>query len=522
LGHKSPENVRRRAELWSRLVSGVFRKRLRRQVALLGLVALLSPVGQASSKLISAALSLVQTAALPEEPAPATASSRIPADRLQQYSDLALTWMQQYLRIDTTNPPGHEMRSVAFYEKILTEEGIENRTFEYTPGRGDLWARLPHTTAQARRPIILLNHMDVVTSDAAHSKVPPFSGEIKGGWLWGRGAQDMKDEGLAQLVVMVMLKREKVELDRDVIFLAVADEEVDGTGTDWFIAHQRDLLQNAEFLINEGGENLLEDGKVKYVGVDVGEKTTFWLHVVAHGRPGHASRPLADSAPNRLVRALNRILAYRTPLKVLPVVDEFLREMAPYETPERAREYRNIRKALEDKKFQEGVEKDEALNFLLRDTISLTMMGGSEQTNVIPPEAWANLDVRILPGGNPQALLEDIRRVVDDPNITVEPQEVEFREANYSPTNTALYDAIRKVSGKYFPGTPVVPHITSGYTENQRYRPLGIIAYGFSPYTATEEEGNTEHGNDERIRVEEVRRGPRVLFDVVAAVAGGK
>jgi acetylornithine deacetylase/succinyl-diaminopimelate desuccinylase-like protein len=447
------------------------------------------------------------------------ASSRIPADRLQQYSDLAVAWMQQYLRIDTTNPPGREMRAVAFYKKILDEEGIENRAFEYSPGRGDLWARLPHTTAEARRPIILLNHTDVVTSNAAYWKVPPFSGEIKDGWLWGRGAQDMKDEGLAQLVVIVMLKREKVELDRDVIFLAVADEEAEGTGTDWFIAHQREMLENAEFLINEGGENLLENGKVKYVGVDVGEKTTFWLHVVAHGRPGHGSRPIADSAPNRLVRALDRILAYRTPLKVLPVVEEFLHEMAPYEPPEQAREYRNIRKAIEDRKFQQDVEKDEALNFLLRDTISLTMMGGSEQTNVIPPDAWANLDVRILPGGNPQALLEQIRRVVDDPNVTIEPLNAEFRKANYSPTNTVLYNAIRKVSAKYFPGAPVVPHITSGYTENQRYRPLGINAYGFCPYTATEEEGNTEHGNDERIRVEEVRRGPRILFDVVAAVA---
>ena len=448
------------------------------------------------------------------------ASSRIPADRMQQYSDLALTWLQEYLRIDTTNPPGHEMRAVDFYKKILDQEGIENRVFEYTPGRGDLWARLPRSAAEARRPIILLNHMDVVTSDAAHWKVPPFSGEIKDGYLWGRGAQDMKNEGLAQLVVMVMLKREKVELDRDVIFLAVADEEVDGTGTDWFIAHQRDLLENAEFLINEGGENLLENGKVKYVGVDVGEKTTFWLHVVAHGQPGHASRPIADSAPNRLVRALDKILAYRTPLKVLPVVDEFLRDMAPYEPPEQAREYRNIRKAIEDKKFQQDVEKDEALNFLLRDTIALTMLGGSEQTNVIPSEAWANLDVRILPGGDPKVLLEQIRQVVDDPNVTVEPLKAEFREANYSPTDTALYRAVREVSAKYFPGTPVVPQITSGYTENQRYRPLDINAYGFCPYTATEEEGDTEHGNDERIRVEEVRRGPRILFDVVAAVAG--
>ena len=442
--------------------------------------------------------------------------------------------MQQYLRLDTTNPPGNEMRAVTFLKGILDKEGIENRVFEYAPGRGDLWARLPRTDGEKKnphfsqnqgevghpRPIVLLNHTDVVTSDAAHWQVPPFSGEIKNGYVWGRGAQDMKDEGLAQLVAMVMLKREQVPLDRDVIFLAVADEEVDGTGTDWFLSHQRDLLGDAEFLINEGGENILENDRVKYVGVDVDEKTTFWLHMVAHGRPGHGSRPIADSAPNRLVRALDRILAYHTPLRVLPVVEEFLRAMAPYEPKERAGEYRNIRNAVEDRTFQAEVEGDESLNYLLRDTIALTMMGGSEQTNVIPPEAWANLDVRILPGGDPKALLAEIRRVVDDENVTIEPLNAEFRLANYSPTDTVLFSAIRKVSAQYFPGTPVAPLITSGYTENQRYRPLGMQAYGFNPYVATDEESNTEHGNDERIRVEEVRRGPRVLFDVLAAVAG--
>jgi acetylornithine deacetylase/succinyl-diaminopimelate desuccinylase-like protein len=449
-----------------------------------------------------------------------TASARLPVDHLRVYSDLAVGWMQQYLRINTTNPPGKEMLAVEFYKKILDEEGIENREFEYSPGRGDLWARIPHTTAGAKQPIILLNHMDVVTSDASHWRVPPFSGEIRDGYIWGRGAQDMKDEGLAQLVVMVMLKREKVALDRDVIFLAVADEEVDDTGSDWFIKNQRDLLENAEYVINEGGENLLEDGKVKYVGVDVGEKTTYWLHVVAHGQPGHGSRPITDSAPNRLVRALNRILAYKPPLHVLPVVDEFLREMAPYEPPERAAYYRNVKKAIEDKRFQDEVERDESLNFLLRDTISLTMLGGSQQTNVIPPDAWANLDVRILPGGDPKVLLAAVRRVVNDPNVTIEPLNEEFRVANYSPTDNALFAAIKEVSAKYFPSTPVVPHITSGYTENQMYRPLGMIAYGFNPYTATDEEGNTEHANDERIRVEEVRHGPRILFDVVVEVAG--
>ena len=447
-------------------------------------------------------------------------STRIPAERIKQYSDLALDWEREYLQIDTTNPPGNETRSAAFFKKIFDQEQIENRVFDYTPGRADFWARLLHTSSTPRRPIILLNHMDVVTSDPSHWKVPPFNAEIVGDSIYGRGAQDMKSEGLAQLVVMIMLKRETVPLDRDVIFLAVSDEEAAGTGTDWFIANQRDLLGNAEFLINEGGENLLTAGKVKYIGVDVGEKTTFWLRIVAHGRPGHGSRPNPESAPNQLVRALNKIIAYRTPYKVLPVVEEFLHDMAPYEPPERAQKFRNIKQALQDKNFQQEVERDESLNYLLRNTISLTMLGGSQQTNVIPPEAWANLDIRMLPGEDTKSFLASIRQVVNDPNVSVEPINAEFRVANYSTTDTALYHVFRSVSAHYFPGTPVVPRLTSGYTENQRYRPLGIDAYGFSPYSATEEEGNTEHGNDERIRVEEVRRGFRVLFDVVASAAG--
>jgi acetylornithine deacetylase/succinyl-diaminopimelate desuccinylase-like protein len=448
------------------------------------------------------------------------ASDNIAAERLKQYADLAVQWQRKYLRIDTTNPPGSEARAADFFKKIFDEEQIENRVFNYALGRADVWARIPHTTSPPERPIVLLNHMDVVTSDPSHWKAPPFSAEIVDGSIYGRGAQDMKNEGLAQFMVMVMLKREKVKLDRDVIFLAVSDEEVDGTGSDWFIEDQRDLLGNAEFLINEGGENLLEEnGRVKYVGVDVGEKAAFWLHMVAHGRAGHGSLPIADSAPNRLVQALNRIIAYRTPLKVLPVVEEFLRDMAPYESPERAEKFRNIQQALQDKNFQREVEQDESLNYLLRDTVALTMLGGSEQTNVIPPEAWANLDVRLLPGDDPKQFLGTIRQVVNDPNVSIAPLNADFRLANSSPTNTALFNAIQKVSAAYFPGTPVVPRLDSGYTENQRYRPLGINSYGFTPYTSTEEEGSTEHGNDERIRVEEVRRGFRVLYDVVMTVA---
>ncbi len=447
-------------------------------------------------------------------------SAKIPDSRLNAYSDLAVQWMQDYIRLDTTNPPGNEIRTASFLHKIFDQEGIENRVFEFTPGRADMWARVSHTTAVAKRPIILLSHMDVVTSTPANWKVPPFSAQVVGGSIYGRGAQDMKDEGLAQLMVMVMLKREKIALDRDIIMLAVADEEVDGTGTDWFIAHQKDLLGNAEFLINEGGENLQEtNGHVKLIGVDVGEKSPFWLHVVAHGRPGHGSLPNADSAPDRLVRALDRIASYQPPVTVLPVVDEFFREMAAYEPADRAAKFRNFKESLKDNAFRQEILHEESFNYMIHDTIQLTMLGGSGQTNVVPAEAWANFDVRLLPGSDPKKFLATMRDVIKDSNITVEPLEKDFREANSSPTDSVFYGAIRKVSEHYFPGTPVIPKLDSGYTENQRYRPLGMQAYGFCPYVATREESDTEHGDNERIRVDEVRRGFRVLYDVITAVA---
>ncbi len=448
------------------------------------------------------------------------ASDSIPPQRLELYSDLAVRWMQQYLQIDTTNPPGNEARATAWMKKILDEEGIENRVFEIAPGRANLWARLPATVPQGqrKRPIILLNHTDVVTSDAAHWTHPPFSGAIDGGVMYGRGAQDMKNEGLAQLVVLVMLKREKQPLDRDVIFLATADEEANNIGVDWMVRHP-ELLENAEYLINEGGENREEHGRVLYVGVDTAEKSPYWVHLVAHGKAGHGSQPVADSAPNRLIRALDRLLAWETPLKLLPVVEDYLKARAPMETGRRAAWFRDPRRAMSDPGFRAYLNSDRDLAYLFRNTISLTMLGGSAQTNVIPPDAWANLDIRLLPGEDPARFHAELQRMINDPEVAVAPIGTFFK-ANSSPTETPLFRAIEKAAGRYFPGARVLPSMTSGYNECQRYRELGIVAYGFTPYSSTEAESETEHGNDERVRAEQVRRAPRVLYDVVTGLAG--
>ena len=455
--------------------------------------------------------SFVAAAQKPELP-----SDRIPDAHLNQYSDAAEEWMHDYLRINTSNPPGNELAAAQFFKKVLDENGIENKVFEIAPGRGNIWARIKGDGT--KRPLILLSHMDVVTSDPTKWRVDPFSAAVIDGAMYGRGAQDMKQEGLAQLVVMVMLKRENVHLDRDIILLATSDEEVDGIGTDWMIANQRELLENAEYLVTEGGDNLLDNGRVQYVGVDVAEKSPFWLTLTAHGPSGHASIPLANSAPNRLVRALYRVINYQTEIKVLPVVEEHFKALAPDAPPDLAEQFRDIRAALRDKTFASRMGSDPEYAYLLRDTISLTQLHASKQTNVIPGEATAHLDVRLLPGEDSQAFLAQIKRVVNDANVDVAPENADFRKANASDVNTPLFQIFREVSGVYWPGAPVVPTITSGYTENQRYRQIGITCYGFSPYTATKDEGSTEHGNNERVRLDELRRAPKILFDVVATL----
>jgi acetylornithine deacetylase/succinyl-diaminopimelate desuccinylase-like protein len=206
------------------------------------------------------------------------------------YQDMAVDLMQQYLRINTSNPPGNEIEAARFFKKIFDQHGIENEIFEYKTGRANIIARLKGNGS--KRPIILLSHTDVVTAEPASWEVDPAI--IKNNAIYGRGALDMKGEGLLHLMTMILLKREGPPLSRDVIFLGTADEEVNDEGSLWMIANKADLFKNAEYLLTEGGDNLLEGESVKIVGVDVAEKAPFWLRLTATGLPGHGSRPVPD------------------------------------------------------------------------------------------------------------------------------------------------------------------------------------------------------------------------------------
>jgi len=432
------------------------------------------------------------------------------------YQDMAVSLMQQYLRINTSNPPGNEIETAKFFKTIFDKYGIQNEIFEYKPGRANILARLKGNGS--KRPIILLSHMDVVTADPAAWQIDPFSAEIKNGSIYGRGALDMKNEGLLHLMTMILLAKEGPQLSRDVIFVGTADEEVKDEGSIWMIANKADLFRNAEYLLTEGGDNLLENASVKFVGVDVAEKAPFWLQLTATGQAGHGSRPIADSAPNRLVRAMARILDYQTPIKLLPAVEKFFRDVAPLQKEPWRSRFASITESLKDPAFVKELTGEREYNFLLRNTISLTMLDGSKQTNVIPNTASCNLDVRLLPGEDPKEFLATLTRVINDSTIKIQNVNT-FKPPNSSPIDTELFQTISRITKIHHPEALITTKMLSGYTESQLYRQLGIIAYGWAPVYTTVEENEGVHGNNERITVKNIREGTREFYDVVVQIS---
>lgn len=418
--------------------------------------------------------------------------------------------------INTSNPPGNEIEAAKFLKKIFDQHGIENEIFEYKPGRANIIARLKGNGS--KRPIILLSHTDVVTAEPASWEVDPFSGVIKNDAIWGRGALDMKGESLLHLMTMILLKREGPPLSRDVIFLGTADEEVDDEGSIWMIANKAALFNNAEYLLTEGGDNLLENGSVKIVGVDVAEKAPFWLRLTAKGLPGHGSRPVADSAANRLVRAMNGILDWETPLKLSPAVEQFFKDVGPLQPEPLRSQFANIAASLKDPAFVKWLSGQREYNFLVRNTISLTMLSGSKQTNVIPNTATCNLDVRLLPGESPEEFLKALRNVIADPSIQIENIN-RFKAPNSSPIDTELFSLIARKTKENYPNAVVTTKMLSGYTESQLFRQLGIVAYGWAPIYTTPEEDEGVHGNNERISVKNVRQGTREFYEVVRDIS---
>ncbi len=419
--------------------------------------------------------------------------------------------LSRYIRVDTTNPPGNEIAAARFWKEVLAQEGLDAQLFESQPGRGVIYARLKGSGE--KKALILLHHLDVVPATKADWQVDPFAGVLKDGYVYGRGAIDCKGVAIVQFLTLALLKRAGAPLKRDIIFLGTADEEAGGQqGAGWFVDHHFDLIADAEFLLTEGGGIRVKDGGRSY-DVDIAEKAPCWLQLESSGPAGHGSRPLPDSAVTRLIRALAKIMQHETEIKVTPAVQAYFTALAAREEPERAARLRALGESLTDPTFRKEFLANPSYNALVRNTISPTVLEGSNKTNVIPAHARAQLDCRLLPGEDPQQFVKELEQVVGDPQVAFSVL-MNFPSLA-SEAETPLFRAIRAVAERYDPQAPVVPAVLGGFTDAHYFRRKGIVSYGFSGLPIAEEDARRVHGTDERLSLASIREGVQILTDLL-------
>ncbi len=426
---------------------------------------------------------------------------------------LASQRLQQYIRIDTTNPPGNESEAVAFFADIFEREGIAYETVEPAPGRGSIWARLEGGPAPG---IVLIHHIDVVPADPRFWKHDPLSGTYENGYLNGRGALDTKGLGIMHLEAFLALARSGQPLDRDVIFLATADEEAGGRlGAGWLVRNRPDLIENVGLLLNEGGSGRVLGNRVVF-SVEVTQKVPMWLRLNAVGPAGHGSSPSPRSAVTDLVEALERLRLDPFEPRIVPAVADYFRRLADLEAA--AAHLADAKRLIASPQRLAALHRtNPSLHALTRNTCAVTRLNASSKINVVAPAASAELDCRLLPDQSPRLFIRDLRKRLNQPSISVEVL-MSFTSA-VSSTDTDLYRAIEAVTARRFPGSTVMPAVTAGFTDSHFFRDLGIVAYGFSPAVIPGADQGGVHGNNERISVQNVERGWRTMLDLLETIA---
>lgn len=426
--------------------------------------------------------------------------------------------LRRYLAIDTTNPPGNEIAGARLLAEILTSEGIASETVESAPGRASLMARL--TGNGALGAIVLHHHIDVVYADRRYWSVDPFGGVIRDGYLYGRGALDMKSTGILQLIALLAIKRERVPLKRDLVYLATADEEAGSRfGAQWLADHRRGWLDGAEYALSElGAIESRHDVRAPFGSITISEKTGFPLRLIARGTPGHGSMPWPDTAPHRLIRALGRLLAAERPARVLPEVQEYFTKLGSVLKDDAGQGFDDLEASLSDPGFRARFCADRHHAAMVQTTFAVTMLRGSEKQNVIPPEATADVDCRLLAGDDPDEVVDWVRRVVADEHVEVKPT-APPKQPNLSPPDTELYKILADTLRRREPGAVVAPDILVAFTDNWVFRRSGLHGYGFSPFVLDPDEWTRMHGNDERISLENVRAGARSYTELLLAIA---
>lgn len=448
--------------------------------------------------------------------------------------------LSQAIQHRTVNPPGDEGDLARHLEQLLSEAGVETRVIP-TPGsvgeadvladaastrRGAIWARLPGSGRG--RPLVLLSHLDVVPAPREEWSRDPFTGAIEEGWVHGRGALDAKGVMAIHVAALLELAKRDEPLSRDLILLGTPDEETGGlAGAGYLVRRHPELLHDAEYLLTEGGSirpGREARGELAAVpsmwGVTITEKSPCWLELSTRGTPGHGSSPRTDAAVPRLIAALDRVRRAETPLRVLPVVEEMFLRLAPSAEEEDRAGYVALGAALQsDSAFRRRFLANPGHSALVRDTVSITVLEGGARTNVVPARASAQLDARLLPGSRCEEFIAAIREVISDPKVSIEPL-LAF-PSRVSPAATPLFEAIERVAAETDPGALVVPRMIGGFTDAHWFRERGIVAYGFVPRWLSSQETRGVHGPDERVSIENLRRGTETLVAIIEELDRG-
>jgi acetylornithine deacetylase/succinyl-diaminopimelate desuccinylase-like protein len=408
----------------------------------------------------------------------------------------ALEFLQQYVRIQSVNPPANTAPTAAFLKAELERNGLTPTLYTSGPnGQTNLVVRLKGRDS-SKKPLLLLNHMDVVPVDPKAWDIDPFGALIRDGFIWGRGTLDMKGIAVQQLTALIELKKSGVVPSRDIVMLSTADEESSGErGMQWMIANHPGEI-DCEYVLDEGGmgtRDVLAPNKLVF-GVSVGDKVILWLRLRAKGTAGHGSQPIADNANLILLEAIRKALALPEGGKTNPVVEEMKAQLGEFAI----------------NKFTSAIQ---------RNTISLTTLtsgvGSPVKVNVIPSTAEATLDCRMLPGTNAEEFLSDIKARINDPRVTVETI-TSAPDPGMSRSDTPLFADIRRAILKAHPNAIVTPMLVPFGTDSVYLQRRGVIAYGFTPMILDAATAATMHSDKERIPAAEFLKGLHIYYDVLA------
>ncbi|MEO8025930.1 MAG: M20/M25/M40 family metallo-hydrolase [Bryobacteraceae bacterium] len=438
----------------------------------------------------------------------------VQAESLKYYVDL--------IRIDTSSPPGNETRAAKYLQAVLEKEGIEAKLVGPTPDRMSLIARLKGSGA--KRPIAIFGHLDVVGVQKERWSEDPFGGKLIDGFVWGRGSVDDKDNVVASLMTILLLKRTHATLDRDVIFVAEADEEAAGREGILYLVREHWPDLDAEYCLAEGGGFVSRGGKLTHQNIQLAEKRVQTMRLVTQGAAGHGSQPRPDNAIVRLSNAVAKLAAWQPPMRLNDITRAYFEKLALVSSPEDAARFNGLTNPAKTAAIQEYFRQHDIFhNSVLRTTISPNIIQGGFRSNVIPSEATATLDIRALPDEDMEKFKAQMAKVIGDPEVKIESSGIQNLPAPAGSMNTELYRVLESVQKRMFPGTVTLPMMQTGGTDMGALRRKGVACYGVGIERPVEDATlHAAHSDNERGKVSGLHNFVRYQYEVVAEISRKK